>query len=160
MTVASAALVASLALPTQTPAVPSPDSRWRHLADTAPQGLLVTLTLADGSRLEGTLIDVAARALVLEHDDRRDTIPADRVVRVRREGERRSILFRSMGIGALAGAVGLLVIDQRSSHPSSAGEALGLGALFIGVPAGAIVGAFIPLPPALYDAPPRRAGQP
>ena len=55
-------------------------------------------------------------------------------------------------IGMAAGAVTLRAIDSQSSHPSSPSEAIEMGAVIVGLPAGAIAGAVVPIGPPLSEA--------
>ena len=57
-----------------------------------------------------------------------------------------------MLIGMAGGAVANVIIDKQSSRPSSTGEAAGLGAIFVGLPIGAVGGALVPIGQPLYEA--------
>jgi hypothetical protein len=57
-----------------------------------------------------------------------------------------------MLIGTVVGGVTVWAIDSQSSHPSSPSEAAGMGAIFVGLPGGALVGAALPIGRPLYEA--------
>ncbi|MGE3275087.1 MAG: hypothetical protein AB7O67_08230 [Vicinamibacterales bacterium] len=149
-TVFAACLVAVPA--TATAPQDTPNTSWTRLAAQAQVGQKLVITIAGPVDVEGRLLSIDTGSIVLEQADTRRSIAADNVLRVRRAGVRRRHVIIGALIGWATGAVGAALIDRRSSHPSSTGEAAGLGGLFIGLPAGAIVGALMPTGPPLYEA--------
>jgi hypothetical protein len=110
------------------------------------------VTLADATEVRGRLYSIDSRSITVEQSEGLRTIAAADVVRVRSAGVRRRHVLRGMLIGSVAGAVGFVVIDQRSTHPSTKVEAAALGAVFVGLPVGALIGAALPTGPPLYEA--------
>jgi hypothetical protein len=141
--------------PSRSVAVSAADTHrsWEALARTARAGRIVVVTLADATRVEGRLLAVNRDSLTVQRSGGTSTFKAADVVRVRDAGVRRRHVLHGMLLGMAAGAVAMVAVDQRSSHPSSVAEAAGLGALVIGLPAGAAAGALLPIGSPLYEAP-------
>jgi hypothetical protein len=126
---------------------------WEALRTTVKPGRTLVVTLADGTHVAGGLISINERTISIDQPRGTRTIAAHDVLRIRYAGVRSRHILKGMLIGALVGAVCVVAIDQYSSHPSTKLEAATLGALFIGVPGGALAGAALPVGPDLYDAP-------
>ena len=125
---------------------------WEDLLGSARIGKKITVTLVDSSSMEGKLLAIDAGSITVEQPGGPRTITAGDVLRVRYAGVRQRHVRYGMLIGAVVGGLATWAIDSQSSHPSSAGEAVGMGALLIGLPVGAIVGAALPVGPPLYGA--------
>ena len=129
-----------------------PTGSWDTLVGAVKTGRMITVTLANSTRVEGRLLAIDARSISLEQPGGPRVFEAADVLRVRYASNRKRRVIYGMLIGMAAGAVATAIIDSRSSHPSSAVEAAGLGAIFIGLPAGAVVGALVPSGQLLYEA--------
>jgi hypothetical protein len=79
------------------------------------------------------------------------TIEVADVFRVRYAGVRKRHVVYGMLIGMAGGALTLAVIDKQSTNPETFDAAV-MGAIFFGLPAGAIGGAVIPIGRPLYEA--------
>jgi len=127
---------------------------WDALTGSVETGRKVTVTLMSSTNLEGRLLGIDERSITVEQPGGSRAIPATEVLRVRYAGVRKRHVLYGMLVGAVAGGLTLWAIDSQSSHPSSATEAVGLGAVFFGLPGGALVGAALPIGPPLYEAAP------
>lgn len=129
-----------------------PNNSWDTLVGAVKNGRMITVTLANSTRVEGRLLAIDARSISIEQHGGARVFDAAEVLCVRYAGNRKRHVIRGLLIGMAAGAAVTMIIDRRSSHPSSAAEAAGLGAIFIGAPAGAAVGALVPSGQLLYEA--------
>lgn len=129
-----------------------PIGSWEALVGAIKTGRMITVTLSDATRVDGRLRAIDARSLTLEQPGGRHVFEAADVLRVRYASHRKRHVIHGMLVGMVVGAVATVLIDKQSSHPSSAVEAAGLGAIFIGLPAGAVVGALVPTGQLLYEA--------
>jgi hypothetical protein len=144
-------------LPARAPRLPSGASgadtnrSWDTLVTTVTIGEKLTITLADMTSADGKLLGIDPRSIRIEAPEGPRAIAAGDVVRVRHAGVRKRRVLHGILIGMVAGGLASFAIDQHSSHPYAA-EAAGMGAIFIGLPGGAIVGAALPIGPPLYEA--------
>lgn len=129
-----------------------PTSSWDSLVGTIKTGRMISLTLANSTRVEGRLVAIDANSISLEQPDGTRVFQAADVLRVRYASKRKRNVIRGMLIGMAVGGVATAIIDRQSSHPSSVVEAAGLGALVIGLPVGAAAGALVPSGQLLYEA--------
>lgn len=125
---------------------------WDALVGAVTTGRMLTVMLSDATRVEGRLLAIDARSISLERPGGPQVFEAADVLRVRYASNRKRHVIYGVLIGMAVGAVASVVIDKQSSHPSSAAEAAGLGAIFIGLPVGAVVGALVPRGQLLYEA--------
>lgn len=131
-----------------------PNRSWDALAGNARTGRKVIVSLMNSATVEGRLLGIDARSISVEQPGGPRVIDAADVARVRYAGVRKRHVVYGMLIGAAVGGLATAIIDRQSSHPSSTGEAVGMGAVFIGLPAGAIAGAVVPAGAPLYEAAP------
>jgi hypothetical protein len=124
---------------------------WDTLVGTVKPGERVIVTLVNATNVEGELLSIDTRSIRVEPSGGPQTIEAADVVRVRYAGVRKRHVVYGMLIGVAAGALTAVVIDQHSSHPSTKVEAAAIGAIFFGLPAGAIGGAVVPIGRPLYE---------
>jgi hypothetical protein len=124
---------------------------WDTLAGTVKTGKKVTVMLMNSSSVEGKLLAIDSHSITVQQLAGPQTIEAAEVFRVRYAGIRKRHAVYGTLIGAPCGAVALWGIDRSSSHPRAV-EAAVLGALFFGLPGGAIAGAAVPIGPPLYEA--------
>jgi hypothetical protein len=129
-----------------------PANSWDTLIGAVKRGRVITVTLANSTRVEGRLLAIDARSISIEQPGGARVVDAAEVLRVRYAGNRKRHVIHGLLIGMAAGAAVTVIIDRRSSHPSSVAEAAGLGAIVIGAPAGAAVGALVPSGQLLYEA--------
>ena len=115
-------------------------------------GRKLDVAAAHSTSYRGSLLAIDQRSITLRREGASVLIPAADVLRVRYAGVRARHVRYGMAIGAVVGAVAMWAIDSQSGHPEP-GSALGLGALFLGLPGGALAGAVIPIGPPLYQAP-------
>lgn len=138
-------------LTVQQKATPGINRSWDALVGSVRSGRKVTVTLMSSTAVEGKLLAIDERSITVEQSDGPRVIAAADVLRVRYAGIRRRHVLYGMLIGAAAGGLTVWAIDRQSSHPSSAAEAVGMGAVFVGLPCGALVGAALPIGPPLYE---------
>jgi hypothetical protein len=124
---------------------------WDGLVGSIKTGKKVTVTLMSSTNVEGKLLAIDAGSITVEQSGGPQAIAAADVLRVRYAGIRLRHVLYGILIGSAAGAVGLVAIDQRSSHPGTKVEAAVLGAVFVGLPVGAVVGSALPIGPPLYE---------
>ncbi|HOC24817.1 MAG TPA: hypothetical protein PKJ13_05870 [bacterium] len=129
------------------------DSAWETCARSVQTGKKIAVTLADSAAVTGKLLGVDPQSLRIEQAGTTKVIPAARIVRIRYDGLRTRNTLYGMLAGLAVGAIATVVIDQNSAHPSSVGEAAGMGGFLLGLPIGAIAGALIPVGPPLYERP-------
>ena len=121
-----------------------PVGSWDSLVGAVKTGRMVTVTLANSTRVEGRLLAIDARSISLEQPGGPRVFEAADVLRVRYARNRKRHVIYGMLIGMAAGDAATAIIDRQSSHPSSAVEAAGLGAIVIGLTVGGVVGALVP----------------
>lgn len=154
---ANSAAARAVALPghlTSQPAAgadPAVNHSWDTLAGMVEPGRKLVITLVDSTNVEGKLDAIDTQSISIAQPGGVRTIEVADVLRVRDAGVRKRHVFYGMLIGAVAGAVGTVAIDHHSSHPEAA-QAAGMGAILIGLPGGALVGAALPVGPPLYEA--------
>lgn len=140
----------------QTPASTFPlqtEGAWARFARTVHTGKKIVVTLADSAGVTGKLIGVDPQSLRIAQAGTTEVIAAARIVRIRYAGLRKRNILYGMLAGLAGGAVTTVIVDQSSAHPSSIGEAAGMGGFLLGLPIGAIAGALIPVGPPLYERP-------
>ena len=120
---------------------------------TAPPGGRLRISLANATTVDGRLSAIDANGLQIILTAGPKNFVRSEVQRVENAGVRSRHVRIGMVVGAIIGAVATPLVDRLSEHPSSVGEAAGLGALVIGLPVGAFVGAVWPTGPPLYEAP-------
>jgi hypothetical protein len=125
---------------------------WDTLVGTVKTGEKVIVTLVNATNVEGKLLAIDTLSIRVETSGGPQAIEAADVVSVRYAGVRKRHVEYGMLIGVAAGALAAVVIDQHSSHPSTKVEAAVIGAIFFGLPAGAIGGAVVPIGQPLYEA--------
>ena len=125
---------------------------WEHLARIIVLGKKVSVTRMNAAVVEGKLIGISADSITVLEQGALQTVERGDVFRVRYAGIRKKRALWGMAIGAVVGAVALVSVDARSSHPDKKVDAAVLGALFLGIGPGAIVGAALPIGPPLYEA--------
>jgi hypothetical protein len=125
---------------------------WDTLVGTVKTGRKVIVTLLNSTNVEGNLLAIDTHSMSVEQPGGPQAIEAADVVRVRYAGVRKRHIAHGMLIGMAGGALALVVSDQHSSHPSTKVEAAVLGAIFVGLPFGAIGGAVVPIGQPLYEA--------
>jgi len=124
---------------------------WDTLATTAKAGKKVTVTLMNASSVEGKLLAIDSRSITVQQPGGSKTIGAEDVFRVRYAGIRKRHALYGMLVGMPVGAISLWAIDRNSDKPNAVDAAV-LGAVFFGLPGGAIAGAAMPIGPPLYEA--------
>jgi hypothetical protein len=124
---------------------------WDTLAGTVKTGKKVTVMLMNSSSVEGKLLAIDSHSITVQQLAGPQTIEAADVFRVRYAGIRKRHAVYGLLLGMPCGAATLWAIDRGSSHPKAA-EAAVMGAIFIGLPGGAIAGAAAPIGPPLYEA--------
>jgi hypothetical protein len=122
---------------------------WEELVRVLKTGNRIIVTRTNSASLEGKLISIDGQSITIAPKSGTQTIERRDVHRVRTARSGHPVLYGTL-IGAAAGSVTLWAIDHASSKPRP-GEAAGLG-LFLGAPAGAIVGAMVPSAATLYEA--------
>ncbi len=125
---------------------------WDTLVGTVKTGKKVVVTLMNSTNVEGKLLTIDLNSISVEQPRGPQVIEATDVFRVRYAGVRKHKIVHGMLIGMVSGALTLAIIDKQSSHPSTTVEAAVMGAIFFGLPAGAIVGAAVPIGQPLYEA--------
>jgi hypothetical protein len=125
---------------------------WDTLVGTVKTGEKVIVTLVNATNVEGKLLAIDTHSIRVEPSGGPQAIEAADVVRIRYAGVRKRHVVYGVLIGVAGGALGAVVIDQHSSHPSTKLEAAVIGAIFFGLPAGAIGGAVVPIGQPLYEA--------
>ena len=125
---------------------------WDTLVGTVKTGEKVIVTLVNATNVEGKLLAIDTHSIRVEPSGGPQAIEASDVIRVRYAGVRKRHVVYGMLIGMAGGALAAMVIDQHSSHPSTKVEAAVIGAIFFGLPAGAIAGAVVPIGHPLYEA--------
>ena len=125
---------------------------WNTLVGTVTTGRKIVVTLVNSTSIEGTLAAIDAHSISVEQPGGPRAIEVADVLRVRYAGVRKRHVIYGMLIGMAVGAVATVIVDKQSSHPSSTVEAAGLGAIFLGLPIGAVGGALVPIGPPLYEA--------
>jgi hypothetical protein len=111
MRATAVALIASifvLGVPTAH-AQPSEATAWRQVAETIPLGSKVKVQIADGKRLNGTLMGVDATALMLKRNTRRPEpalmITFDEIAKLERDQPGGGVqIAKAIGVGLAAGA--------------------------------------------------------
>ncbi|MCX6537337.1 MAG: hypothetical protein NT151_00170 [Acidobacteria bacterium] len=129
-----------------------PNRSWDTLVGKVKAGEKVIVTLVNATHVEGKLLAIDTHSIRVDQPGGPRAIEAADVVRVRYAGVRKRHVIYGMLIGMAGGALVTVVIDKQSSRPSSTVEAAGLGAIFIGLPGGAIGGALVPIGQPLYEA--------
>ncbi len=124
---------------------------WDQLVRTVKTGSRLTVARMSSAEVQGKLRSIDDQSMVIEYGGARQEIARDDVYRVRLAGRRARRAFLGMWIGAAVGALVTVAIDSKSKDPRP-GEAAGIGAIFFGLPGGAIVGAALPVGPPLYEA--------
>ncbi len=124
---------------------------WDELERIIVLGKNVAVTRMNAVVVEGKLTNITADSITVQEEGALQTIERGDVFRVRYAGIRKKHALWGMAIGAAVGAVGLTIIDSRSTHPH-ASEAAPFGALVFGLGPGAIVGGALPLGMPLYEA--------
>lgn len=125
---------------------------WSVLRSSVSPGTPVTVTRLDHSRLEGKLLAIDDRSITVGPENVRQVVDASNVLRVELAGvRRRRVLQYGVPFGMLAGGLVTMAIDNRSKHPEP-GQAFAMGAVFAGLPLGALAATAIPLGPPLYEA--------
>jgi len=124
---------------------------WAVFTRTVKTGKTIVVTLVDSADVKGKLLAVDPDALRIEGSGSAMVIAASRIMQIRYAGIRKRNVLRGLLAGWACGAVATVVIDQNSAHPSSVGEAAGLGGFFIGLPLGAVAGLLIPEGRPLYE---------
>ncbi len=127
------------------------DGGWDRLVTTVKIGKKVIVTLTDSTTIEGKLLAIDAHSISIAQAKGQQTIENVEVVRVHYAGQRKRHMLCGMCLGMAVGAVATMIVDNQSAHPSSHAEAAGIGALFIGLPVGAVAGALVPTGPPLYE---------
>lgn len=125
---------------------------WDTLVSTVKTGRKISVTLVNATSVEGKLLAIDVRSISVDQPGGPRAIEAAEVVRVRYAGVRKRHVIYGMLIGMAGGAVANVIIDKQSSRPSSTAEAAGLGAIFVGLPIGAVGGALVPIGQPLYEA--------
>jgi hypothetical protein len=125
---------------------------WDTLVGTVKTGEKVIVTLLNSTNVEGKLLAIDTHSISVEQPGRPRAIEAADVLRVRYAGVRRRHVIYGMLIGMASGALAAVLIDKQSSRPSSTAEAAVLGAIFIGLPAGTVGGAVVPIGQPIYEA--------
>ncbi len=125
---------------------------WDTLVGNVKTGEKVIVTLVNSTSVEGRLLAIDPHSISVDQPGGPRAIDVTDVVRVRYAGVRKRHVIYGMLIGMAGGALAAVAIDKQSSHPSSTAEAAGLGAIFVGLPGGAIGGALVPLGQPLYEA--------
>ena len=125
---------------------------WDEFARIAKIGKEVAVTLMGSTTIEGQLLGIDEGSITVGQAGGPRAIASADVLRVRYAGIRRRHVLYGMLIGAAAGGVAVWAIDRQSSHPSSTAESFGMGAVFVGLPSGALGGAVLPIGPPLYEA--------
>jgi hypothetical protein len=125
---------------------------WDTLVGTVKTGEKVIVTLVNATSVGGTLLAIDTHSIRVEPSGGPQAIEAADVIRIRYAGVRKRHVVYGMLIGMAGGALAAVVIDQHSSHPSTKVEAAVIGAIFFGLPAGAITGAVVPIGQPLYEA--------
>ena len=146
------ALAALFLVPDGAHAQRRPNLSWDTLVATVQVGRKLDVAAAHSTSYRGSLLAIDQRSITVRQEGASVVIPAADVLRVRYAGVRARHVRYGMAIGAVVGAVAMWAIDSQSGHPEP-GSALGLGALFLGLPGGALAGAVIPIGPPLYQAP-------
>jgi len=124
---------------------------WETLVCTVKTGKKVIVTLMNSTNVEGKLIAIDTNSISVEQPYGPQAIKAADVFRVRYAGVRKRHVLYGILIGMAGGALTLAVIDKHSSHPSTTVEAAVMGAIFLGLPTGAIGGAAVPIGQPLYE---------
>ncbi len=125
---------------------------WDTLVGKVKTGEKVIVTLVNSTNVEGKLLAIDTHSISVDQPGGPRAIEVADVVRVRYAGVRKRHVIYGMLIGIAGGALAAVVIDKQSSRPSSTVEAAGLGAIFIGLPGGAVGGALVRIGPPLYEA--------
>ena len=128
-----------------------PNHSWDTLIGTVTTGKKVIVTLMNPMNVQGKLLAVDTNSITVEQPYGPQVIKVADVFRVRYTGGRKHHVLYGILIGMASGALTLAVIDKQSSHPETVDAAV-MGAIFFGLPAGAIGGAVIPIGPPLYEA--------
>ena len=125
---------------------------WDTLVGTVKIGEKVIVRLVNATNVEGKLLAIDTHSIRVESSGGPQAIDAADVIGVRYACVRKRHVVYGMLIGMAGGALAAVVIDQHSSHPSTKVEAAVIGAIFFGLPAGAIAGAVVPIGQPLYEA--------
>jgi len=126
---------------------------WSKFAQTAQTGRHIIITLSDSTVLKGRLSAIDMDTIYIELPGGVRACPAPDVLCVRYAGVRKRHVLYGALLGMAGGSIMTMIIDRQSAHPSTAAEAAGLGAFFVGLPVGAAVGALMPVGPPLYVRP-------
>lgn len=124
---------------------------WDTLAITVNTSKKVTVTLMNLTSMEGKLLAIDSHSITVQQPAGPKTIAAGDVFRVRYAGVRKRHALYGMLLGMPVGAISLWAVDRNSDKPKAVDAAV-LGAIFFGLPGGAIAGAAVPIGPPLYEA--------
>jgi len=125
---------------------------WDVLVGSVKAGKKVNVTLMSSSDVEGKLLAIDAGSITVERSGAPRVIAAADVLRVRYANIRQRHVLYGMLIGAVAGGVAFWAADKASSSPDPYESGADIGAIVIGLPLGAVVGAALPIGPPLYEA--------
>ncbi|MBS1818990.1 MAG: hypothetical protein JSU08_13740 [Acidobacteria bacterium] len=130
-----------------------PPDAWSQVLLEIHRGDRLVVTRRDMTHVDGRVVSIDTAGLTVLVDGTERTVAVDDVAQLRVRGDRRRHVLVGIAVGAVAGAVGTVLIDQQSSHPSTKREAATIGAIVIGAPAGALAGALWPAGHVVYVAP-------
>lgn len=125
---------------------------WDMLENRIKIGREVIVTNRDSTQVRGRLLAIDALGITVQQPGEPLAIAVANVRRVEYAGTRKRNVIKGMLIGMAGGAIATMIIDNQSAHPSTKAEAGGMGALFIGLPIGTVVGALVPTGQPLYEA--------
>lgn len=127
---------------------------WDALVGSIKIGKKVAVNLVNSTTVEGKLLAIDERSITVEQSGKPLVVAGADVLRVRYAGVRKRHVLYGMLIGAVAGGVTFWAADKLSDSPDPYESGADIGAIVIGLPAGAAVGAALPIGPPLYEAAP------
>jgi hypothetical protein len=139
-----------------------PNHSWDQLMQTLKPDKTVVVTLSNGIKVEGKLLDLTAKSITVKRDGKPQVIERDDVYRVRIANIRRKHMMIGMAIGAAAGAIISTISATKNDAWSGGGGANIAGGAAGGVLYGLVGGAVVPIGEPLYEIqkPKRPSGKP